>query len=52
MERRRRQRGLGQIFLRLLVWTCLAWLALLGVTLSLTLNQALSNLTEIGRAHV
>ena len=47
MERRRKQqRGLGQIFLRLLVWTCLAWLALLGVTLSLTLNQALSNLTE------
>lgn len=48
MEKRQRkqQRGLGQIFLRLLIWTGLAWLTLLGVALSLTLNQALSSLTE------
>lgn len=45
-KRRRTQQGLGQIFLRLLVWTGLAWLALLGAALSLTLNQALSNLTD------
>ena len=45
-RRRKRQQGLGRIFLRLLAWTGLAWLALLGVTLSLTLNQALSSLTE------
>ena len=44
-RRRKRQQGLGRIFLRLLAWTGLAWLALLGVTLSLTLNQALSSLT-------
>lgn len=45
-KQRRKQQGLGQIFLRLLICTGLAWLALLTVTLSLTLNQALSNMTE------
>lgn len=45
-QRKRQQQGLGQIFVRLLMWTGLTWLALLGVTLSLTLNQALSNMTE------
>lgn len=45
-QRRKRQQGLGQIFLRLLLSTGLAWLALLAVTLSLTLNQALSSMSE------
>lgn len=45
-QQRRKQQGLGQIFFRLLMWTGLAWLILLSVTLSLTLHQALSNMTE------
>lgn len=45
-QRKKQQQGLKQIFLHLLVWTSLTWLTLLGVTLSLTLNQTLSNMTE------